>query len=321
MPHRDGRTGPRWRPLALMAVTAVVAYLPVLGSLLALCRTDKYYGYLGLVLPTFALLLWVSRDRRSAIAGHGHIVGVPVVLFALTLLVLGRSVASLQLQSLSLVIAVAGIAVCLRGIEWARAAAYPLAFLLFLVPVPRGVFEAVTLDVQRLLTRHAGMLLESTGIPVRMEEIAIHLPTVTLQIVEGCNGLRFLMGLVVVVAGAAGILVPSIAARALLITLAVPAALAANVIRITALGLAAYWVGPDAAEGWSHEIIGKAAWGTSTVTLIMFAWLLGRRPAGAALDQARALVGVTGARAPAPAPSPGGRGYGRARMDPSTRSQ
>lgn len=288
-PHRDDRAWPRWLPPLVVAATAV-AYLPVLGSLLALWRGDRYYAYLGLVVPVFALMLWTSRDRRAAIAGRGHTTGLGAVALALALLGLGRSLSSLQLEALSLVLAITGVAVCLRGLAWARAAAYPLAFLLFLVPVPRVWFDTVTLDVQRLVTRHAGMLLEATGLTVRVEEIAIHLPTVTLQIVEGCNGLRFLMALVVLVGGAAGLLVPSVAGRALLLTLAVPAALAANVLRVSALGLAAAWLGPGAAQGGPHDVIGKAVWGVTTIALLLLAWRLGRRPAGVtALDQARAL--------------------------------
>lgn len=279
MPDRDGRTRRRWHLLPLMVAAAAVAYLPVGAALLALWRGDRYYAYLGLVVPIFALLLWVSRQRRATTGAHGHGIGVAVVLLALTLLVLGQSAGNLQLQALSLVIAVAGVAVCLRGVEWARAAAYPLAFLLFLVPIPRSAIDAVTLDVQRLLTSHAGMLLESTGVPVRIDDIEIHLPMVTLQIVEGCNGLSFLLALVVVVGGAAGILVPSFRGRVFLMALAVPAAVAANVVRITATGLTAYWLGPDSATGGPHDLLGKAIWGFTTVTLIVLAWRLGRRRA------------------------------------------
>ena len=259
------------------AVAIAVAYLPVVHAVLTLGRGDPYYGYLGLVLPVFAVMLWASRDRRATVAGRGHRLGVALVLLAFLLLALGRWESSLQLQSLSLVVAVAGAGVWLRGVDWVRATAFPLAFLLFLVPVPRGLFDAVTLDVQRFVARHAGAMLQSFGVPVRLEEIAIHLPGVTLEIVEGCNGLRFLMGLVVLMAGTAGLLVSSATGRALLVALAVPAALAANVVRITALGLAAYWFGPDAAQGGPHDIIGKTVWAATILSLVLVAWRLGRR--------------------------------------------
>ena len=164
----------------------------------------------------------------------------------------------------------------LRGTDWARHAAYPLTFLLLLVPVPRAVFDAVTLDVQRLLTRSAGALLAAAGVPVRLEEIAIHLPDVTLQIVEACNGLRFLMGLVVLVMGTAGLLVPSVWRRLLLIALIVPVGVSANVVRITGTGLSAYWFGPEAAQGTPHEILSKTVWVATLVLLLGLAWRLGR---------------------------------------------
>jgi exosortase len=259
-----------------VAAAIAAAYLPVIWSLAVLSRTDKYYGYLALVVPVFALMVWASRDLRRGFAGRRRGLGLPVVLTGVVMLVLGHATASLPLQSLSLVVAAVGVAVWLRGTDWARSAAYPLTFLLLLVPVPRAVFDAVTLDVQRFLTRSAGTILAATGIPVRLEEVAILLPDITLQIVEACNGLRFLMGLVVLVTGTAGILVPSLWRRLLLIALIVPVGISANVVRITGTGLAAYWFGAGAAEGTAHEIMSKAVWIATLVSLGGLAWCLGR---------------------------------------------
>lgn len=259
-----------------MAAALAAAYLPVVWSLAVLSRTDKYYGYLSLVVPVFALMVWASRDLRQEFTGRHRALGLPLVVAGVVLLVLGRAVPSLPLQSLSLVVAAVGVAVALRGTDWARHAAYPLTFLLLLVPVPSAVFDAVTLDVQRFLTRSAGALLAAAGVPVRLEEIAIHLPDVTLQIVEACNGLRFLMGLFVLVMGTAGLLVPSVWRRLLLIALIVPVGVSANVVRITGTGLSAYWFGPEAAQGTPHEILSKTVWVATLVLLLGLAWRLGR---------------------------------------------
>jgi exosortase len=259
-----------------VAAALAAAYFHVIWSLAVLSRTDRYYGYLALVVPVFALMVWASRDLRQGFAGRRRSLGLPVVVTGGVMLVLGHATASLPLQSLSLVVAAVGVAVWLQGTDWARSAAYPLTFLLLLVPVPRAVFDAVTLDVQRFLTRSAGAILAAAGIPVRLEEVAILLPNVTLQIVESCNGLRFLMGLVVLVIGIAGILVPSLWRRLLLIALIVPVGISANVVRITGTGLAAYWFGTDAAEGTAHEIMSKTVWIATLVSLVGLAWCLGR---------------------------------------------
>ena len=167
---------------------------------------------------------------------------------------------------------------CAQGVaEWARGAAYPLAFLLFLVPLPRALFDAVSPDLQRLLARQVAALLDAAAVPASLDGAAIHLPTVTLAVVEACNGLRFLMGLVVLMGGAAGLLLSSGLARGLVIALAVPAALAANVARITAIGLIAHWFGADAAQGALHQVVSKIIWVTTLVALIAATWSLGRR--------------------------------------------
>lgn len=263
--------------MALIGLAAIaVAFSPVLDTLLTLWRGGKYHPYLGLVPPLFALMLWMSRDRRRTIAGHGTVLGAAVIVAALVLLGLGRTVSSVPLQSLSLVVAAVGIAVWLRGIEWTRTAAYPFAFLLFLVPVPRSVFDGLTLDVQRLLTRYAGAVLDSAGIPVMTEEFAIHLPTVTLEIVEACNGLRFLSVFVVITAAAAGLLVASVAGRIILIALAIPAAVAANVVRIASIGLVGHWFGPDAATGQPHYLVGWVLWAILITVMVAVACVLRR---------------------------------------------
>lgn len=82
----------------------------------------------------------------------------------------------------------------------------------------------------------------------------------------------------VLIVAAVGLLVPSVSRRVAVVALAIPTAMAANVVRITALGLVAHWFGPEAVKNPFHDLIGRTVWAMTVVSLVVLAWRLGQHP-------------------------------------------
>ena len=279
----DVRGAAGGRRLTAAAATAAVGaalavlFTPLLLELARLWRHDPYAGH-GMFVPIYsAFLLWSDRDRLRALPRRREAAGLLVVLLGLIVLAVGHRAGSVLLQTAALVGSAAGLLLWAAGARVLRAAAFPIVFLLLMVPLPRLVVNAVTLDIQRFDAAFAGAVLALAGVPSHVEGINIHLAATTLAVVEGCNGLRFLMALLTLTAAFAQVSQRTLSRKLVLTAAAVPVALLANAFRITVLALVAHYIDPSAAEGITHHSIGKGVWAAALVPLVGLALLLRRR--------------------------------------------
>jgi exosortase len=255
-------------------VGLVALYLPVLGAIVRVAATDTYAGHVLFVPVVSAIILWRRRDRFRAITGPGDRAGLGLLGVALGLLVLAHTSRSYPAHAVSAVLAIAGVGLWLRGREWLRQAALPLGFLLLILPPPRGLTAAVTPTVQHFVAGFSAGALSLLHIPVERHGLLLHLPSATLSIAEGCNGLRFLLVLVVIMTGVSQIVLSTGGRRLLLVIAAIPAAVLANVIRVTEIAGAVYLLGPQAATGWLHDYIGRGTWLLTIAVLLAGAIVL-----------------------------------------------
>lgn len=156
-----------------------------------------------------------------------------------------------------------------------RQALAPFAFLLFMLPLPRGVVAAVTLPLQHFAAGFAAGSLHLLHIPVSHAGVLIHLTGLTLRVDESGNGLRFLMVLLVVTTAFALIYVPTRPRRLLVIAAAVLAGVVANAVRVATIAAASHVVGPHAAMGSLHDYAGRAIWLLALASTLGFGVLLG----------------------------------------------
>jgi exosortase len=254
----------------------VPLYAPVVRDLAHAWWTHPYAGH-GPLVPAFsAFLLWTDRGRIRTSFAAGHPIGIAVILLALGLLLAGRSMESLLLQGVSLVTCLAGMVLWVLGPRTLQAAAFPVAFLLFMLPLPNPVANAVTQDLQLFAARTAEVALDLLDVPFFLDGVLIQLPGITLAVATVCNGLRFLAGLLVLTIAFAQLSQRSLPRKLILVASAIPIAVLANAVRVTTVALAVYYIGPSAAQGFIHNSIAKGVWALTLVPLVILALLLRR---------------------------------------------
>ena len=155
-----------------------------------------------------------------------------------------------------------------------RAVSFPLAFLIFMIPIPVIIYNQITFPLQLIASRFATFWLEVVHVPVLRDGNVLILSNYSLEVVEACSGIRSLMSLIAL-AVAYGYLAESRRwVRYRLVVLMVPSAIVSNAIRIMGAGVLAHRFGPRAAEGFLHQFSG---WVIFLVALaLMFAchWIL-----------------------------------------------
>jgi exosortase len=175
---------------------------------------------------------------------------------AVGLLIVGSLGAELFTSRFSLLLLSAGIILFLAGWNTLGAVAFPLAFLVLMIPVPAIIYNEITFPLQLLASRWAASILEVIGVPVLRDGNILVLSNYSLEVVEACSGIRSLMSLTAL-AVAYGYLADTRRwVRVALVALMVPIALLTNAIRITVAGALAHHFGPAAAEGFLHEFSG-----------------------------------------------------------------
>jgi exosortase len=251
------------RVLLILPVAGL--YAPVFADMARAWWTHPYAGH-GVFVPAFSafLVLW-HWDRIHAAAGRPNPAGILVIILALATLALGKSSGRLLVQDLSVVGAVAGAVLWTVGERCLRAVAFPVAFLVFMAPLPNAIVDPVTLHLQLFAASVAGLVLEILDVPFYQSGVEIVLPTITLNVAEVCNGLRFLMALVVLTIAFAYMSQRSLLRAVLLVASAIPIAILANAARVATIAVAVHYVGPQAASGMIHHAIAKAVWALTLV--------------------------------------------------------
>ena len=276
----------------LAALVLAGIYAPVLAQMARIWWTDPYAGH-GMFVPAFsAFFFWADRDRLRAGSGQMDPGGLLVILLALGTLMLGRWAESLLVQGVSVVIAAAGMVFWGFGARYLRRTAFPVGFLLFMVPLPRQVVDVVTLNLQVFAARFAGAVLGLLDIPFYQSGVLIELPTITLEVAEVCNGLRFLMALLVLTLAFAQVSQRSLPRKLLLVTSAIPSAILANAVRVATIAVAVHYIGPQMASGFIHNFIAKAVWVLTLIPLAALGLLL-RRGGGAPDARSSSGVGIS----------------------------
>jgi exosortase len=211
--------------------------------------------------------------------------GLAVMLGAVGLLLLGSLGAELFTSRFSLLVLLAGMIVFLAGWKFLRAVSFPLAFLVFMIPLPAIIYNQITFPLQLIASRFATILLQMVRIPVLRDGNILVMSNYSLEVVEACSGIRSLVTLISLTVIYLYFMEPRRWARYLLIVLMVPIAIVSNAVRIMGAGIMAHSFGPSAAEGFLHGFSGWVNFLASLVLLLIAHWTLrhmGKAASGAA---------------------------------------
>ncbi len=263
-----------WQGLLLVAVLLAL-YAPVLKILVDQWYHDADYSHGFLVPLLSAYLIWHRRDKLRQIPRRPSLWGMVIVLIAVGLLFVGSLGAELFLSRFSLLCTICGLIVYFCGGAMLRAMAFPMAFLLFAIPIPVVVYNEIVFPLQFIASRFATWTLETLNLfPIMREGNVLILPGMSLEVVEACSGIRSLMSLLALAAGFGYVVERSIIARWILFLAMVPLAIISNGTRVMLTAIMANYMGSKAAEGFMHEFSGWVIFVVATVLFLAFYGLM-----------------------------------------------
>jgi exosortase len=266
--------------LVLLLATVAVLYHHVVTNLVGQWWHDPEYSH-GFFVPILAgWILWRERHKLLEILPAPSWWGVPIILCAMGLLIVGSFGAEIFVSRISLLILLAGLVIHFYGWNHFRPALAPWLVLFLMIPLPAILANQIVLPLQFVSSGLATGFMDLCNIPVYRQGNIIYLPSITLEVAEACSGIRSLMAMITLAVAYGYLLEQRAWKRVVLVLSAVPIAVLANGVRIMASGVLGQYLGRDKAEGFFHLFSGLVIFSFSFLLLWMLHSVL-RRFSGA----------------------------------------
>ena len=233
----------------ILAVPAIVAWL-ISQRVPALARLAPGPWWPGIVAFAGAMIIWFL----------GSLAGVALVR---------------DLGTVSLTIAAA---LALLGPRVGAVLAFPLGYLLFLVPFG----EELVPELQMVTASLTIWLVRISAIPASIDGVFIATPAGLFEVAEACAGISFLVAMI-----ALGVLVAHVGftswrRRSAFLLLCVVMPVLANGVRAWGTIYLAQYIGAERASGFDHIVYGWLFFALVVAATLGLSWRFFDRPAGAA---------------------------------------
>lgn len=231
---------------------------------------EQFHGVIIL-----AIVIWLLLDRRGALlqAERAPWPRTGWVLFMLGLLIyiLGRSQKILLFEVGSQMPVLAGALLILHGGNALRLLWFAVLYMIFMMPLPGVLVDAMTGPLKQWVSVIAENLLYATGYPIARSGVMLSIGPYQLLVADACSGLHSMFSL-----SALGLLYMYLTGRqswlhnGLMLASILPIAFAANIVRVVILVLITYHLGDEAGQGFLHGMAGMVL----IVTALLFLFAL-----------------------------------------------
>ena len=290
--HRS--TGRFWSGTCFAVVLLAVFAWPLL-SLIGYAATSDLHSYILLIPFVSAYLLYLRRDQlpknyASDLSGGILFLGAGFVVLAFTywLDFTGRALSinsRIVLLTFSFLCCLAAGGSFFLGRPWMRAAAFPLGFLIFMVPMPDAMADALETASKYASAEVANLLFHLSGTPFLRAGLVFQLPNITIEVAQACSGIRSSWVLFITSILAANLFLKTPWRRFALVAFVIPLAILRNGFRILVIGLLCVHLGPQMIHSPIHRRGGPLFFVLSLIPFFLVLWLL--RPCDVRTRQAR----------------------------------
>lgn len=218
---------------------------------------ESYYSYAYFIPGIVALMLWHRRDALRATPIQPGWAALGVLLPAVALLVFASNISAYAILSSAFLLTLTSGVWLTLGTRIMRVAAFPLAYLWVMAPLPGPLLNDATHSLQMFSTVCANHLLNVLTFPTQLQGNVIHMQTFSLFVDVPCSGFKLLLSFLTLSAAMAYLVDGAPIKRIVLFLLGLPLALIVNTVRITLIGIVGECLGAPAAHifhDWSGII-------------------------------------------------------------------
>ena len=235
---------------------------------------DSYYSHGFLIPPISLYFIWAKRKLLLEAPLVPSTLGIPVLIFAGALLLLGDFLGFALFAQLSMIPTLLGLILIFLGKRHALLMWFPLLFLLFMIPIPYSLTTTVSFKIKLLATESAVQLAQAITLPMIRDGSYVYFGDDRLLVGEVCGGLRSLIALLAFGTIMSYISKTKLWARFVILAIAGPVAIIANILRIFFLCVVGHVWGSNVAVGTLHDISGIMIFAVAFIILFTIESLL-----------------------------------------------
>jgi len=246
-------------PWFILAAGAGLLYGPTLYDLFTTIWSTDEQGHGPIVLGVVIWLIYQKRQVFKAEQLSTPRPGLAYSLLAFSCLVyiVARSQGIKSIETATAIGYVSGAMLLMQGTKGLRAIVFPLFFMIFMIPLPSVIVDALTQPMKLAVSYVTEVILYHAGYPISRSGVILQVGPYQLLVADACAGLHTLFTL-----EALGLLYlnlvryASLLRNVVLAVLIIPISFTANVIRVTVLTLITYHFGDAAGQGFLHGFAG-----------------------------------------------------------------
>ncbi len=287
----------------------VIAFALPLYHLVRFALREDLYSHIVLIPFVSLYLVWVRRKAlppASAPARPWAVLllaaGAAVIAGRIGLALAGTALAaedSLAFTTLSFVLFFAGICCWFIGRQTLRAVLFPLAFLIFMVPLPSAVQDALETFLQHGSAEVAYGIFSLSGMPVLRNGLVFQLPGFSLEVAPQCSGIHSTLALFITSVLAGHLFLRTRWKQATLALAVIPLALLRNGFRIFVVGTLCVRIGPEMIDSYIHRHGGPIFFVLSLIPFVLvLLWLAKSDQRAAPRPVGRSKEAVPNSRTP-----------------------
>lgn len=197
-----------------------------------------------------------EKNEIARLPFEGSWAGVGVVALGVGLYFLGELATLYIIVQYAFLVVLFGLVLAVTGTKIFRQIWIPLFFLFFAIPLPNFLYQGLSSKLQLLSSALGVSFIRACDISVYLEGNVIDLGSYKLQVVEACNGLRYLFPLMSLAFMCAYFFKGALWKRAVIFLSSIPITILMNSFRIGIIGVMVEYWGQSMAEGFLHDFEG-----------------------------------------------------------------
>ena len=273
-----------WGGVCFVIVLLAAFGLPLLG-LANYAGHSSLHSYILLIPFVSGYLLYIRRDQLPKKCVADLPLGIMLLACGLGIFLFNRvhftrpapvDNSYFVLLSLSFLCCLAAGGFFFLGRDWMQAAAFPLAYLIFMVPMPDAMADALETASKYASAEVANVLFHLSGTPFLRGGLIFQLPNIKIEVAQECSGIRSSWVLLMTSILAGNLFLKTPWRRFALVAFVIPLAILRNGFRILVIGLLCVNVGPQMIHSVIHTRGGPVFFVLSLIPLLLALWWLRR---------------------------------------------
>jgi len=217
---------------------------------------DSYYSH-GILIPfVTAFLIWQIKDEIAKIKPKESSWGLPLIVAGVLVHLAASLFRVYFVSAFSMLVVLIGLVLYFFGAEFFKKIAFPVLFLLFMIPLPWVVIANLSFKLKLFAAELSLHVIRGIGIQAIRDGSVIMMPHAHVIVEDVCSGLRSLISLMALGTIFAYWFKGAMWKRILIFLFTIPIAIITNMCRVVILSVISEVWGTQYADGFVHDATG-----------------------------------------------------------------